>query len=55
MMPAVRCRFYPWWCWHARIDALGFHAALQIGRISGVALWPRGPWPKSPLLFWWSK
>lgn len=40
---------------HARLNPFGYHIAIQLGRISGIAVWPRGPWPKAPLIYWWSK
>lgn len=42
----------PRWFWHRRINWRGYHIALQVGRIAGIAVWPPGEWPKTPLLYW---
>lgn len=39
------------WAWSRRIGLCGYHVAIQIGRISGLAVWPPGSWPKAPLVY----
>ena len=41
----------PRWFWSRRIEIRGYHIAIQIGRIAGLAAWPPGTWPKAPLIY----
>lgn len=42
-------RWRRWRC--GRFNPFRFHVALSLRH--GITIWPRGPWPKEPILDWW--